>query len=129
MLRVKVAAALAVGVASFGLWRIRKSGARSLSTDRERAMAGVAAAGLLGLGWWVLIGIMTQAGFSGNDRYLVLGAALINIAGGVGWGWAALAVGARVGGSQLTRARHLRGAATMWSAVGVLAVCFALIPG
>ncbi len=32
---------------------------------------------------------MTQAGFSGNDRYLVLGSALISIAGGVGWAWGA----------------------------------------
>jgi hypothetical protein len=37
-----------------------------------------------------VIAIMTQAGFSGNNRYLVLGAALIDIAGAVGWGWAAI---------------------------------------
>src|SRR5205085_10765331 len=123
MLRVKVAAAIAVGVASLGLWRIWKSGVRRLATDRDRALAGVAAAGLLGLGWWILIAIMTQAGFSGNGRYLVVGAALINIAGGVGWGWAALAMGARVGRTQLVRQRRLPGAATMWSAVGALVVC------
>ena len=36
---------------------------------------------------------MTQIGFSGNDRYLILGAALVEIAGGVGFGWAALELG------------------------------------
>ena len=45
----------------------------------------------------VLIAIMTQAGFSGNNRYLVLGAALIDIVGGVGWGWAALELRRRCG--------------------------------
>ena len=29
----------------------------------------------------------TQVGFSGNDRYLVLGTAPVAIAGGVAWGW------------------------------------------
>ena len=48
---------------------------------------------MFGLRWWVVIAVMTQAGFSGNNRYLVLGAALIEIAGGVGWGWAALELG------------------------------------
>jgi hypothetical protein len=38
------------------------------------------------------VSVETQAGFSGNDRYLVLGTALISIAGGVGWGWGAAAV-------------------------------------
>jgi hypothetical protein len=36
---------------------------------------------------------MTQVGFSGNDRYLILGAALIVVAGGAGWGWAAHGLG------------------------------------
>jgi hypothetical protein len=46
-------------------------------------------AGAIGWLWWIGIAVETQAGFSGNDRYLVLGAALISISGGVGWGWAA----------------------------------------
>ena len=31
---------------------------------------------------------MTQAGFSGNNRYLVIGSALIDVCGAVAWGWA-----------------------------------------
>ena len=90
LLRIKVVAALAVGAALLLLLRRWRAGQRRLENDRDRALALLALAGLLGLGWWVLIGVMTQAGFSGNDRYLVLGAALIKIAGAAGWGWAAL---------------------------------------
>jgi hypothetical protein len=91
LLRVKVVAGIAMAVAAFGLWRSRRTwwpgGLRS-SADAGRA--GLLLAGLAGASWWVLIATLTQAGFSGNDRYLVLGAALVAIAGGVGWGWAAL---------------------------------------
>jgi len=80
LLRVKVVAGIAMAVAAFGLWRLRRV---------EVARVTLIAVGLAGLGWWTLIGVLTQAGFSGNDRYLVLGAALVAIAGGVGWGWAA----------------------------------------
>ena len=101
LLRVKAAAGVAVAAAVFGLWRTRASWLRGglratarsgLQTDAQRARMGLIAVGLGGLSWWVLIGILTQAGFSGNDRYLVLGAALVAIAGGVGWGWAARAL-------------------------------------
>ena len=94
LVRIKVVAALAVAAAAFVLWRGWRAGWRKLETPRERALAAVIISGVLGLSWWVVIGIMTQAGFSGNNRYLVLGAALIEIAGAVGWGWAALELGA-----------------------------------
>ncbi len=80
LLRVKVVAGLAMAVALLGLWRLRRFEIQRV------VLIGV---GVAGLAWWTLIGVLTQAGFSGNDRYLVLGAALVAIAGGVGWGWAA----------------------------------------
>ena len=43
---------------------------------------------MLGVAWFVVVAIMTQAGFSGNNRYLVIGSALIDVAGAVAWGWA-----------------------------------------
>ena len=95
LLRIKAVAVVAVGMALLLLLRRWRGGQRKLENDRDRGLALLAFCGLLGLGWWVLIGIMTQAGFSGNDRYLVLGAALINVAGAAGWGWAALEVGGR----------------------------------
>jgi len=94
LLRIKIFTALAVAAAGVLLWRgHRARGGWTLSTLRERAQAGVVIAGVLGAAWWVVVAIMTQVGFSGNNRYLVLGAALIEIAGGVGWGWLALELG------------------------------------
>ncbi|MGI8902859.1 MAG: hypothetical protein ACR2IP_04210 [Solirubrobacteraceae bacterium] len=98
LLRVKVVAGVAMAVAALGLWRTRRSrrGGGPLGGSR-RAGAALLAMGVAGFGWWVLISVLTQAGFSGNDRYLVLGAALVAVAGGVGWGWAAGALGAVLG--------------------------------
>jgi hypothetical protein len=92
--RIKAVAILAIVAALFELWRANRArpGFR-LATPRERTLAATASAGVLGFGWWILIAVMTQAGFSGNDRYLVLGAALIEIAGGVGWAWGAIELG------------------------------------
>ena len=69
-----------------------RPGAGGWTPPREHALAALLGAALLGAGWFVIIAIMTQAGFSGNNRYLVLGAALIDIAGGAAFGWAARAV-------------------------------------
>jgi hypothetical protein len=125
LLRIKVVAVLAVGGAGFGLWRaLRARGRWRLATPRERALGAVVAAGALGLTWWVLIAILTQAGFSGNDRYLVLGAALVEIAGAVGWGWAAYELGALAGPRLRSVPRRAVGAAS----VAVLATCFLLLP-
>jgi hypothetical protein len=78
----------------------------------------------------VLISVLTQAGFSGNDRYLVLGAALIAIAGGVAWGWAAYALAGLL--RRLTRAspvRQLAGPVVSSAvAVALLAALFLAIP-
>jgi hypothetical protein len=77
--------------------------------------------------WWIGIAVLTQAGFSGNDRYLVLGSALISIAGGVGWGWGAASlvsfVGTRLGGLR----RHLHWALGL-AALLALAVLIAAPP-
>ncbi len=90
MFRIKLVALLAMAAAAFGLWRTRASWWRRgpvLAATRGRLLLlVVGAAGWL---WWIGIAVLTQAGFSGNDRYLVLGSALISIAGGVGWGWGA----------------------------------------
>jgi hypothetical protein len=132
ILRIKLAAALAVGGAGIVLLRRWRSGLRRLETPRERALAAVVAAGLLGLGWWIVIAIMTQAGFSGNNRYLVLGAALVDIAGAVGWGWAALELGARVRGLMRSRTGSTGkpfGSAIDFSTVAALALAFAFVPG
>jgi hypothetical protein len=135
LVRVKVAAALAVGAAGFILLRGWGAGGRRLETRGERALAAVVVAGVLGVGWWVVIAIMTQAGFSGNNRYLLLGAALINVAGGVGWGWAGLALGARAARFVRSRRTSATGAspdpavAIGWAGVAAMALVFAFVPG
>jgi len=44
--------------------------------------------------WLALVAVMTQAGYSGNFRYLLLPVALACVLGGVGWGWLARTVAA-----------------------------------
>jgi hypothetical protein len=97
LLRVKVVTGIAMALAAFGLWRSRRAwwpgGRRGwFARIPGSAQAALLAIGAAGAAWWVLIAVLTQAGFSGNDRYLVLGAALVAIVGGVGWGWLAAAV-------------------------------------
>jgi len=131
LVRVKVAAALAVGAAAILLLRAWRSGARRLETPRARALAALIASGLLGLGWWVLIAVMTQAGFSGNNRYLVLGAALIEIAGATGYGWAAVELGTWAKRRLRSRAKRTGSSyqAIGFSAVAVVAAFLAFFPG
>lgn len=53
---------------------------------RGRRRVAVPAVLALGLAWIVLIAAMTQAGFSGNPRYIILGVALIAVVAGYGCG-------------------------------------------
>lgn len=108
LLRIKATAALLVFVVA-GLtlrgWRRERAGA--LSTPRARAQVTAASAGLVGLSWFVLIAVMTQIGFSGNNRYLVIGSALVEVCGAVAWGWAAQEIGS-LGLNGLRRRRSSR---------------------
>lgn len=70
---VKAAAAFALVLATIDWIRNRRQGA-------------VLAVGLLGISWIVLIGLMTEAGFSGNPRYIILGTSMLAVVGGVGFG-------------------------------------------
>lgn len=120
--RMKAAAALVMLVGGYRIWRRRRAAVAVTSPEAGGGRGGVWGAdgaaltiGLLGISWLVLIAIMTQAGFSGNNRYLILGAALINVVAGIGWGWSALELGAL--------ARRLTGRAI--AGAGVLAVLIA----
>jgi hypothetical protein len=130
--RTKAVAIVAGLAAVFGLWRASQWGGKHpLSSKRRQALAGIAIAAALGIVWWVVISVMTQLGFSGNDRYLILGAALVQIAGGVGFGWAALELGralprllGKVGGPD----GRLTAGAGAWGAAAAVAVVFLLLP-
>jgi hypothetical protein len=89
MFRIKGVALLAMAVAAWGLWRTRASWRHGPLTAGIRGRMLLLVVGTVGWLWWIGIAVLTQAGFSGNDRYLVLGSSLISIAGGVGWGWGA----------------------------------------
>jgi hypothetical protein len=128
LLRIKVAAALGAGIAAYLLWSARRArGVWRLQSTREHALAAVLGAAMLGLGWFVIVALMTQAGFSGNDRYLVLGAGLVDIAGGAVFGWAAgeLAV-------SIVRRRRAAGTGAdrlaLAGAVALLALVYAFVP-
>jgi hypothetical protein len=131
LLRIKAVAAVMILGIGFLLWRMWRapSHGRPLTVQR-RAQLAAAGLGLLGLVWFVVIAIMTQAGFSGNNRYLVIGSAMVDICGAVGWGWAAYEVG-----NLLPRIRVRRTAAvirrthwSVWAAVALVALVFAFAP-
>ncbi len=128
LLRIKVAAAIGVLVAAVAVLR---GGLRNLldpNEDRNRAMALLAAAGVVGFGWWVLIAVLTQAGFSGNDRYLVLGAALIDVAGAVALGWGAYALAGLVRRRLSARDRDVPMRGMLWGTTGLAVLVFVFIP-
>ncbi len=141
LLRIKVAAALAVLCAAGVLWRIRSTlpGWRSMFARRREPESGKAlpprtsalltliVSGLFGLGWWVLVAIETQAGFSGNDRYLVLGSAFIVLVGAVGYGWLTIGLvrlASRAGARSRARERVSRAVVLAAGAVGALLFVF-----
>jgi hypothetical protein len=132
LLRIKLAAVALVAVVAVVLWRgWRREGRAALGTPQARAQAAAALAGLAGLAWFVVIATMTQIGFSGNNRYLVLGSALVEICGATAWGWAALEFGT-LAGRILRRAFRSSAAAltqaSSWLALAVVAAAFALLP-
>jgi hypothetical protein len=132
LLRIKIVAALLVLAVAGIVWRTwRREGLAGLRTPANRARIATALLGLGGLTWFVVIAVMTQAGFSGNNRYLVLGSALVDICGAVGYGWAAwelaklaprLLAGAHRAGAGGARA------ALQWASVALLGLIFMFGP-
>jgi hypothetical protein len=132
LLRLKLAAVVLVGVGGAVLWRgWRREGRAFLSAPQPRAIGVAALAGIAGLAWFVVIATMTQIGFSGNNRYLVIGSALVEICGAVAWGWAAQEIG-NLAASLLRRGRAASSAALAragsWAGVLVVALVFAMLP-
>ncbi len=88
--RVKVPGIIGLLAAAWGLWRTRRSWWRAQGgaiTPAISARAWLLVIGVFGFVWWLGIAVETEAGFSGNNRYLVLGTAPVAMAGGVAWGW------------------------------------------
>jgi hypothetical protein len=130
--RVKIPAIIALLAAAFGLCRMRALWWRkSPISPSIRARITLLVLGVFGFVWWFGIALETQAGFSGNNRYLVLGTAPVAIAGGVAWGWFAQTVGRIIGwlGSRAAALRSLT-APTVALPVGALValVLFLAVP-
>ncbi len=83
------------------VWPARGSGLAALRSQTNRWERIVLVIGVLGLSWFLEEAILTQAGFSGNDRYLVAAAAVTVVLGAVAWAGALSWLGGhllRVGG-------------------------------
>jgi hypothetical protein len=68
---VELGTIIAVGFAAFRWFRFR----------REKVTLALAA---FGLAWFVLVAAMTEAGFAGNQRYLIVTTAVVCVLGGMG---------------------------------------------
>ena len=51
---------------------------------RRRAQGAVLALAILGFSWFALVAAMTEAGFAGNQRYLMVTTAAVSVLGGIG---------------------------------------------
>jgi hypothetical protein len=132
LLRIKLAAVVLVGVVGIVLLRgWRRERVQALRAPKSIAIAAAAAVGIAGLAWFVVIAVMTQIGFSGNNRYLVIGSALVEICGAVAWGWAAQEIGNLAQGI-LQRGRSTAGATlargSSWIGAVIAGLAFALLP-
>ena len=78
--------------------RRRTGSFREAVREQSHRPAGIVlAVALTAILWFVEISAMTQYGFSGNQRYLVIGVALVAVLAGVGWGVAAWKLGQLLG--------------------------------
>jgi hypothetical protein len=96
-----VAIAVAAGAAAVIANALRRRTGELATAAREqaRSAAGIVLALAVGaVAWFVEISLMTQMGFGGNKRYLVIGGALVSIVGGVGWGVGTWMLGRLLGG-------------------------------
>jgi hypothetical protein len=133
LLRIKLAAVALALVVGFVLARgWRRSGREVLSDPQVRAQSIALAAGVLGVVWFVVVAVMTQIGFSGNNRYLVIGSALIEVCGAVAWGWAATELGSLLarwlGRGREPTGRSVLSVAGGLAGVGIAGLAFLTLP-
>jgi hypothetical protein len=59
-------------------------GVAAVAWVRRRAQGEVLALAALGFSWFALVAVMTEAGFAGNQRYLIVTTAVVCVLGGMG---------------------------------------------
>jgi hypothetical protein len=62
----------------------RVGGSAAIGTPRSRRIGPTGGIALLAVGWLVLVAVMTEAGYSGNQRYLLAPTGLLYVVGAVG---------------------------------------------
>jgi hypothetical protein len=73
-----------VTIAPVELGTIVAVGFAAVMWVRRRAESVTLALAVLGLAWFVLVAAMTEAGFAGNQRYLIVTTAVVCVLGGMG---------------------------------------------
>ncbi|HJS96576.1 MAG TPA: hypothetical protein VJ741_20075 [Solirubrobacteraceae bacterium] len=129
--RVKIPGMIALVVAAIGLWRTHEAWWKRREVSLGvRARAWLVGLGVFGYAWWLGVAIETQAGFSGNNRYLVLGTAPVAIVGGVAWGWflSALGDGLRRLSARGSGTGRFGYGATIPAATAIVVVLFLALP-
>jgi hypothetical protein len=85
---------------------------------RRRRQGAIASLGAIGLGWLVLVAAMTEGGYAGNQRYLIVTTAALCVLAGIGV--ARVFQGVELAGTRLTgSARSGLAAATVAFALGL----------
>jgi hypothetical protein len=79
---VEAGTLVAVGVAAVAWFRRR--GSMPASGRLRHRQGAVLALAALGFSWFALVAVMTEAGFAGNQRYLMVTTAAVSVLGGVG---------------------------------------------
>jgi len=99
--RVQVVAGVVALGAAFVIWRAlarRASGLGAAAREQAHRPQGIVLVlAVVAVLWFLEISAMTQYGFSGNNRYLIIGGALVIVVGAVGWGLAAWQLGVLLG--------------------------------
>jgi hypothetical protein len=71
-------------IAPVELGTIVATGVAAVAWLRRRAQAAILALAVIGFSWFALVAAMTEAGFAGNQRYLMVTTAAVSVLGGVG---------------------------------------------
>jgi len=104
------------------LWRRRSDLGAAVREQAHRPEGIVLVLVVTGILWFLEISTMTQIGFSGNQRYLIMGGALIFVPGAVGWGLVAWKLGDLLG-------RRIRPGSGRAVALVAVTAAFIFLPG
>ena len=71
-------------IAPVELGTLVATGVAAVAWLRRRAQAAILALAVMGFSWFALVAAMTEAGFAGNQRYLMVTTAAVSVLGGIG---------------------------------------------